>query len=202
MTTILSESTLSTASAIPGLILRPEQPSDISSITAITKEAFSASPHGEEIIVTKLRESSALTLSLVATVPPYSRSPLSSPSATPPPEVEEGQEKVAAHVAFSPVTLEGVDENWVGLGPVSVSPSLQRKGLGSAVIREGLNILRERGDIDGCVVLGNPAFYGKFGFQAGQGLVLGGVPAKYFQSLSFCGSRPEAKVKYHEAFGV
>lgn len=202
MTSLLSESTLSTASAIPGLVLRPEQPSDIPTITCITREAFSANPHGEEVIVTKLRDDNALTLSIVATVPPYSKSPLSSPSASPPPEVEEGQEKIAAHVAFSPVTLEGVDENWVGLGPVSVSTSLQRKGLGSAVIREGLRILRERGDIDGCVVLGNPAFYGKFGFQAGQGLVLDGVPAKYFQSLSFGDSRPEAKVRYHAAFGV
>ncbi|CEJ92492.1 hypothetical protein VHEMI08143 [[Torrubiella] hemipterigena] len=194
---------------IPGLTIRPELPPDAAPITAVTLAAFSASPHGEEAIVTALRASSALTLSLVAVLPPSSRSPFSSPVPSPPREEPES-DRIVGHVAFSPVQILAEPgaapppQKWVGLGPVSVSPAFQRRGIGAALIAEGLRILREEGHFDGCVVLGNPVFYGKFGFVVGKGPVLDGVPAKYFQALMLKESVewPVGKVKYHEAFGV
>jgi len=54
----------------------------------------------------------------------------------------------------------------------------------------------------GCVVLGDPAYYGRFGFTTVDGLVYPGVPAEYFQALSFAGRFPQGEVSYHEAFSA
>jgi putative acetyltransferase len=52
------------------------------------------------------------------------------------------------------------------------------------------------------VVLGEPAYYGRFGFLADPALVLPGVPPEYFQALPFGSSRPCGVVSYHAAFGA
>lgn len=52
----------------------------------------------------------------------------------------------------------------------------------------------------GCVLLGDPAYYQRFGFHACPELVLPGVPAAYFQTLNLADSRPEGTVSYHKAF--
>ncbi len=62
-------------------------------------------------------------------------------------------------------------------------------------------MLRERG-ASGCVVLGEPEYYGRFGFKADPDLVLRGVPPEYFQALSFCVSRPQGIVTCDEAFNA
>ena len=54
----------------------------------------------------------------------------------------------------------------------------------------------------GCVVLGDPGYYGRFGFKAVDGVVYPGVPAEYFQALSFSDEFPEGEVSYHEAFST
>lgn len=66
-------------------------------------------------------------------------------------------------------------------------------------MREALGILRGRG-ASGCVVLGEPEYYGRFGFHADSNLVLPGVPPQYLQSISFDSSTPRGTVTYHEAF--
>ena len=58
------------------------------------------------------------------------------------------------------------------------------------------------GRAQGCVLLGDPAFYGRFGFVVRPGLVLPGVPPEYFQAVSFHGAWPVGEVRYHAAFGV
>jgi predicted N-acetyltransferase YhbS len=52
----------------------------------------------------------------------------------------------------------------------------------------------------GCVVLGDPDYYGRFGFKANAGLELPGVPQEYFQALSFSSDLPVGTVQYHESF--
>ena len=52
----------------------------------------------------------------------------------------------------------------------------------------------------GCVLLGDPAYYSRFGFKARPGLVLPGVPAEYFQALPFGPDAVHAEVSYHAAF--
>jgi predicted N-acetyltransferase YhbS len=66
-------------------------------------------------------------------------------------------------------------------------------------MQAALRALRAQGAA-GCVVLGEPAYYGRFGFRADPQLLLPGVPPGYFQSLALGASRPCGIVSYHEAF--
>lgn len=164
--------------------LRDERPEDADAIHAVTDAAFEGHPHSggtEAFIVAALRRANALTFSLVTD--------------------ENG--KVVGHIAFSPVRITTDDgaavEGWYGLGPVSVAPSHQRRGIGSALIREGLRRLRGQ-DATGCVLLGDPAYYARFGFVADAGLRYPGPPPEYFQSLAFEGTVPLGTVAYHAAF--
>lgn len=166
------------------MILRDERSADIEAIHAVTDAAFEGHPHSggtEAFIVAALRRANALTLSLVVEV--------------------DGQ--LVGHIAFSPVRITTDDgaavEGWFGLGPVSVAPSHQRRGVGSALIREGLHRLRGR-DASGCVLLGDPSYYARFGFLADAGLRYPGPPPEYFQSLAFEGDVPLGTVSYHAAF--
>lgn len=113
--------------------------------------------------------------------------------------VAEADGAVVGHVAASPVTLSGGERGWYGLGPVSVTPAWQGRGIGSRLVRQALDVLRARGAA-GCVVLGEPGYYGRFGFAAAPALVLPGVPPAYFQALAFAGAVPAGTVAYHAAF--
>lgn len=162
-------------------MIRPERPADAEAIAALTAAAFEGhafSDGTEPAIPGLLREAGALTVSLVAE--------------------EEG--RIAGHVAFSPVTVDGADVGWFGLGPVSVAPGLQRRGLGGALIREGLERLRGLG-ARGCVLLGDPGYYGRFGFEADPALRYPGPPARFFQRLVLVPPAPEGEVRFHPAFG-
>jgi putative acetyltransferase len=68
-------------------------------------------------------------------------------------------------------------------------------------MRAALALLRERG-ANGCVLLGDPAYYRRFGFEAGRGLILPDVPPEFFQALSFGGALPRGEVTYHAAFAA
>jgi putative acetyltransferase len=162
------------------MIIRPETAADVPFIRSLIDAAFVEVEHSsqtEGAIVDALRRHEALTLSVVADL--------------------EGS--IIGHVGFSPVRIAGEDIGWFGMGPVSVSPSLQRVGVGSAVIKVGLDLLANR-DAKGCVVLGDPQYYGRFGFTSDHALRYGDVPAEYFQSLVLCGQPVEGEVTYHEGF--
>jgi putative acetyltransferase len=163
-------------------IIRPEQSADVAAITRVTEQAFKAAPHSdhtEQFIVLALRRANALSVSLVA----------------------EQEAQVVGHIAFSPVQISDGSSRWYGLGPVSVLPELQRQGIGMALISSGLERLRFLGAA-GCVVLGEPSYYGRFGFKNKRGCVLEGVPQEYFLSLEFEQHSAVGKVTYHEAFGA
>jgi putative acetyltransferase len=174
-----------TASAVPAaevlhFVVLQEAPDDIEAIDEVTRAAFRDHPlsrQTEHLIVRGLREAGVLCLSLVATL--------------------EG--RVVGHVAFSPVTIGAQDPAWCGLGPVSVMPAHQRSGIGSSLVRSGLRRLRERG-VAGCVVLGDPAYYSRFGFAPHAGLVYPGPPANHFMALALEGVVPNGAMKYHPAF--
>jgi len=105
------------------------------------------------------------------------------------------------HVAVSSVSISDGSPGWFGLGPISVLPEHQGRGLGSRLMREALRMLREQG-AEGCELLGEPKFYGRFGFRANPNLVLPDVPPEYFQAIAFGSSRPKGIVSYHEAFNA
>ena len=73
---------------------------------------------------------------------------------------------VVGHVLFSPVKIDngGSGICVVGLAPVAVLPEYQRKGVGSRLIRAGLEACREAA-YDAVVLLGEPSYYSKFGFR-------------------------------------
>ncbi|MDH5178175.1 MAG: N-acetyltransferase, partial [Gammaproteobacteria bacterium] len=87
------------------------------------------------------------------------------------------------------------------LGPISVKPEKQGRGIGSELMKAALTKLEEMGAF-GCVVVGDPDFYHRFGFAANTRLVFPGVPAEYFMSLSFKADSPQGEVTYHESFYV
>jgi putative acetyltransferase len=129
------------------------------------------------LIVNALRAAGQLTVSLVA----------------------DAEGAVIGHIAVSPVSIADGTSGWYGLGPISVAPEYQGKGVGSRLMREALRHLQEKGAA-GCVVLGEPAFYGRFGFLARPPLSYPGAPPEYFQALSFGASKPHGMVSYHAAF--
>ena len=163
------------------MLIRPETPADAPAIAALTTAAFAAAPHAsgrEAAIVDALRAAGALALSLVA---------------------DDGG--VVGHVAFSPVTIDGREAGWFGLGPVAVAPDRQGQGIGSALIREGLARLAAMG-ARGCVLLGDPGYYRRFGFEVDPALVLPDVPPEYFMRLMLAGTPPKGTVAFHPGFYV
>lgn len=163
-------------------MIRQERPQDAAAIASVIEEAFVDHPHSnqtEHLLVDALRQAGALTVSLVA---------------------EEGGE-VVGHIAFSPVTIAGAEPGWMILAPVAVRAARQRQGIGRALVRVGLQAIRVRGAC-GCVLVGDPAYYGRFGFASRSGLVQKGVPPEYVLALSFGDAVPEGEIICHPAFAV
>ena len=98
------------------------------------------------------------------------------------------------------MTISDGTPSWYGLGPVSVTPELQGEGIGSTLIRRGISELGATG-AGGIVLLGDPAYYSRFGFAHDPALAYPGPPAEYFQRLVLAGSAPTGTVTYAPAFG-
>ncbi len=123
------------------LALRRERAGDEAAIRRVVDEAFGGP--SESRLIDVLRDSGEVLLSLVA----------------------EDEGDVVGHVLFSPVVLEG--QQGMGLGPMAVTPARQRSGIGSRLIRLGLETLQS----SACpfvVVLGHPDYYPRFGFVAAE----------------------------------
>ncbi|MCB2065856.1 MAG: N-acetyltransferase [Erythrobacter sp.] len=162
-------------------MIREERRGDEAAVRQLVAAAFADEPHSdgsEPEIMDRLRRDGTPMLSLVA---------------------DQGG-VILGHVAFSPVTIGGADCHWFGLAPLSVAPARQKRGIGTALVREGLRRLAEQG-AKGCVVLGDPAYYGRFGFAADADISYPGVPPEYFQRLLLAGDMPRGAVRYAPAFG-
>jgi putative acetyltransferase len=130
------------------MIVRAETPSDIAAIRATEEAAFRRL--GEARLVDELRSAGDATLSLVA--------------------VED--ERVVGHVMFSRTEAPF---RALGLGPVAVVPDRQHEGIGRRLIREGLARAQADG-WQGVFVLGDPAYYRRFGFDVVRA---GGFRSRY-----------------------
>ena len=113
--------------------------------------------------------------------------------------VAEADGKVVGHIAFSPVTISDGSQNWYGLGPISVLPKFQKQGIGKSLIHEGLSLLKASG-AKGCVLVGDPKYYERFGFKNLPDLVLDGVPQEYFLALTFGEEEIHGTVMFHQGF--
>lgn len=161
--------------------IRYEAPGDEQVIHALTSAAFKEMPFSdgdEPDLVDRLREDGDLTLSLVA----------------------EDAERIVGHIAFSPVTIADGARDWYGLGPVSVWPEVQHRGIGGALIRRGIADLTAK-SARGMILLGSPVYYSRFGFVHEPQLTYPGPPAEFFQALLIQGTMPHGQVSYAPAFG-
>jgi len=164
----------------PKIIIRNEKDADVDTITEVTVAAFKTleiSNHTEQFIIEALRANDALKVSLIAELDGH----------------------VVGHVAFSPVTISDGTQNWYGLGPVSVLPEHQRKGIGKSLILEGISRLKGL-NAKGCCLVGHPDYYRKLGFKNLSGLVHEGVPQEVFLGMSFDGKIPQGTVNFHDGF--
>lgn len=160
--------------------IRPEHSGDIQAITVLTEAAFAPTLHSngtEAQIIHALRQAGELALSLVA--------------------IENN--KLLGQITFSPVTINGMYDGWYGLGPVSVHPDQQGRGIGSQLIHKGLAQIRSA-DAKGCVLVGNPAYYSRFGFVGNAGLTYVGLDPNYVQQLAFVGPLQNGELLYSPAF--
>lgn len=162
------------------MIIRDEGPGDEAAIGAVTAAAFEGMPYSDQTeprIVERLRAAKAMTLSLVAE--------------------EDGE--IVGHVAFSPVALSNGEEGWYGVGPLSVRPDRQRQGVGSALMREGIRRMTALGAA-GCVLVGEPDFYRRFGFVQATRLSVPQVPSANFLVLPLRAAEPLGIVAFHPGF--
>jgi len=165
---------------IDDILIRDETRADVDVISAVTAEAFIAleiSNHTEQFIISALRAADALTISLVAEI----------------------GGRVVGHIAFSPVTISDGTGDWYGLGPVSVLPEYQRRGIGTALVKEGISRLKAL-NARGCCLVGHPDYYKRFGFRHIQALTHEGVPPEAFFALAFDDCYPHGAVEFHDAF--
>ncbi|MEH6525085.1 MAG: N-acetyltransferase [Sneathiella sp.] len=160
--------------------IRNEEPADLDAIARLTCAAFEAVPYSdgsEPAIIDRLRKNGDLFLS----------------------RVMEKEGEIVGHIAFSPVRVEGGAGQWFGLGPVSVAPAQQRLGIGSQLVRDGLGILKLQG-ATGCVLVGDPEYYRRFGFTNNGDLSYEDLPSEFVQWLSFDGTVPKGGIIYSSAF--
>jgi putative acetyltransferase len=126
---------------VPFVLIRDEAETDRRAIHALNRAAFGGAAEAD--LVDALREQVDPLISLVA---------------------EEGG-TIVGHIMFSPVDLPGHPAvRIMGLAPMAVSPACQGPGIGSALVRAGLERCRELG-AGAVVVLGHPDYYPRFGFS-------------------------------------
>jgi putative acetyltransferase len=122
--------------------IRAEEPADIPQVRIVNELAFEQPTEAD--VVDRLRHACADALSLVAE--------------------EDGL--ITGHILFTPAVVGSAGRRVVGMGlaPLAVLPDHQGKGIGSALVRRGLEILRER-NCPFIIVLGHPTYYPRFGFE-------------------------------------
>ena len=162
------------------MLIRNETPDDIPAIRSVVTRAMLLLPQSvgtEADIIDGLRAADALELSLVAE--------------------EEGV--VLGYLAASRARI-GAEDGWALIGPLAVEPSRHGQRIGSTLMEQA--ILRLRATCAGAVLVGEPGYYGRFGFRAYPGLTVGPCPPHYIQALPFNTAPPAGEVIHHPAFGV
>jgi putative acetyltransferase len=124
------------------LLIRAEEPRDWVAVHAVNVAAFGRP--AEANLVDALRAQAQLYVSLIAEV----------------------DDTIVGHIMFSPVSLSGHEGLGImGLAPLAVAPEHQRKGVGVALVRTGLDQCTGLG-FGAVVVLGHPDYYHRFGFSS------------------------------------
>jgi len=162
-------------------MIRPALPDDASAISAVLTAAFPTD--AESRLVTALRIAGDAVIELVAEAP-------------------DGT--ILGHILLTPMTVGA--QHALALAPLSVVPSAQRQGLGTALVRAALDLARARPEA-WCLVLGDPAYYSRFGFTAEAAARATCVPwaaNPAFQALALRAEAPPllGAARYAQAFGL
>jgi putative acetyltransferase len=169
--------------------IRPSETADHAQIATLLKTAF---PGPDEArLVVSLRAAEADALELVA----------------------EADGVIQGMVLFSPVTIQpaiGEAVYGLGLAPLAVLPDMQKRGIGGALVEAGLGFMRTLG-APFCVLLGAPAYYGRFGFKPARAQDLhweGDLDDNHGDAFQFLSLAPEkvgslsGVASYHAAFSA
>lgn len=162
------------------LTIRPEQAGDETAIHDVTERAFAPMPFAdgdEQLLPARFRAGGALALSLVA----------------------ERHGQIVGQLTLTPATAADGTAGWYALGPISVDPDVQKQAIGSKLIETAIAWMRER-DAAGCALVGNPAYYRRFGWQPFPALAPDGEPAEYYQILPLGVAEPMSVVRFHPLF--
>ncbi len=164
------------------MLIRAEKESDQEYTREINILAFDT--QSEANLVDAIRQQAQPTISLVA----------------------EDKGEVVGHIMFSPISLAGhSDLKVMGLAPMAVTPALQKKGIGSALVRAGLEECR-RLEFAAVIVLGHPEYYPRFGFLPSSRFGIDSeydVPEEVFMAIELQPnslSGKSGRVRYHSAF--
>ncbi len=165
--------------------IRGETPGDYEPIAVVNRRAFGQEEEGR--LIEKIRGSRGFnpSLSLVA-------------------EIESD---VVGHILFSPIHIEteSGDVSALALAPMAVLPNFQKRGIGSQLVRAGLDVSRQAGHAI-VVVLGHPDYYPRFGFQRASQFGVRSpfdVPDEVFMVQGLSPGAPDTVsgvVKYPSAF--
>jgi putative acetyltransferase len=165
------------------IVVRREGADDISSVRVVNEAAFGRAEEAD--LVDRLRNEGAVLASFVA----------------------EQNGRVVGHILFSRTLIETADESVpsVALAPMAVSPSHQRRGIGTQLVRFGVQWLLTRGERS-VLVLGHPHFYQQFGFSTDRARTLTTpFPPDAFMALELVAGALDGlrgTVRYPAAFGL
>jgi putative acetyltransferase len=162
------------------MFIRNETANDIPAINRVVTDALkmlAQSTGTEAAIVEKLRDDGALILSLVA----------------------EDEGEVVGYLAASMAKINTQD-GWGLIGPLAVLPSRHHQGIGTALMQEALRRLRTTSQ--GAALVGNPAYYCRFGFRPFPGLGVAGIPPEVVLAFPFDDNQPCGELIHHPAFGL
>jgi putative acetyltransferase len=173
------------------VIIRDERPEDAADVRLVLERAFGQAD--EANLVDRLRRAGAVSVSAVA--------------ASDQDDSETGPDRVIGHIVFSPITIDGRRPPLpaLGLAPMAVDPTHQRRRVGTALVETGLARCRKQG-VGAVVVLGHPDYYPRFGFRPAH---LSGLSSEYdsppeaFMALELDAGaldRCSGLVRYHPAF--
>jgi putative acetyltransferase len=160
---------------------RAARPEDAQAVAALLRAAFGRAE--EAALVAALRAEGAVAVELVA-------------------EAERGE--LLGHLLLSRMRVAGASA--LALAPLAVAPRAQRRGVGTALLRHGLALAVTREEC-WCLVLGEPAYYARFGFSAAAaagvtGVPWAGHPAFQARALRPGVSPPTGPARYACAFGL
>ncbi len=164
------------------MLIREQREADFAAVHELVIAAFKTLPIAcgrEQFVMDELWRSGAATVALVA----------------------EDNGVIVGQVAFSKVLVGGRELDWYGCGPVSVLPARHKQGIGSTLMRAGLEKLRALGS-KGCVVVGDPNYYRRFGFENTDAMQEPEVPPQYFMAQRFAGDMPSGDVTFDKAFAA